>query len=61
MELYCKICRVICLQKTTGIIIFNKGIEVEYYKCIICGTSNFTSKHSIINLLRYLNNNHFTK
>ena len=61
MELYCKTCRKNTIQLTTGLIVFTNAVEMEYYKCMICGTTNFTSKHTIINLLKHLNQNHFNK
>ena len=61
MELYCKICRIDTIQLSNGIVEIRDAVQVEYYNCMICHTTNYTILYKIINLLKHLNQNHFKK
>ena len=61
MELYCKICRKDTIQLANGIVEIRDSVQVEYYNCMICHTTNYTILYKIINLLKHLNQNHFNK
>ena len=60
-ELYCKICRKDTIQLANGICEIRNSVQVDYYNCMICGTTNYTILYKIINLLKHLNQNHFNK
>ena len=59
MHLYCKICRKETIQLANGMVELKEAVQVEYYNCMICGTTNYTILYKIINLLKYLNNSYF--
>ena len=61
MELYWKLCRKETAQLYTGIVEIKESIQIEYYKCMTCYTTNYTILYKIINLLKYLNKDYFNK